>query len=390
MTTSSPPSRYFLQQMAPASLVVAFLLCAAGRAEITRILAFGDSFTDTGNLFIASGGLVNAPPYWEGRASNGPVWIEYLADLLEVPRPVASRLGGTNWAVGGAPTGQGSFIETRNPPFGDLPSDIEIRIPRLGMQIDEMLASHTLSEDDLVVVWAFNDFDPNLPGGARSPEQIVANLSDHVARLQQAGATNFLLPNVHNGTPAHAAFNSLWQAQVRELRETLPASFYFLNFGGVVSDVVSRRAEFGFNNDTSPIINRPVANPDEYTNWDGVHITTAFHRIVADGALDALRQVDGDLNDNGVVEQGDLDLVLLNWGEVGRPAPRGWINNLPNRLIDQEELDRVLTNWGRESLVPPAQLSHAAVPEPSSSLLLIAALACSALSKSAGTGKWKR
>ena len=55
----------------------------------------------------------------------------------------------------------------------------------------------------------------------------------------------------------------------------------------------------------------------------------------------------GDYNGNGVVEQGDLDLVLLNWGySISNPPAIGWANDLPTGAIDQGELDRVLLNWG--------------------------------------------
>ncbi|KAJ2667887.1 hypothetical protein GGH99_006550, partial [Coemansia sp. RSA 1285] len=42
---------------------------------------FGDSLSDTGRLHTMTFGLVPPEPYWEGRFSNGPLWIEYLALL---------------------------------------------------------------------------------------------------------------------------------------------------------------------------------------------------------------------------------------------------------------------------------------------------------------------
>jgi hypothetical protein len=76
--------------------------------------------------------------------------------------------------------------------------------------------------------------------------------------------------------------------------------------------------------------------------------------------------IPGDYNDNGQVEQGDLDLVLLNWGQPG--VPNGWTNDLPMGNIDQAELDGVLLNWGN---MAAAGLGGAAgVPEPASWLLV--------------------
>ncbi len=57
----------------------------------------------------------------------------------------------------------------------------------------------------------------------------------------------------------------------------------------------------------------------------------------------------GDFNGSGQVEQGDLDLVLQNWGEDtdATGIPSGWTHdNDQLGQIEQTELDRVLQNWG--------------------------------------------
>ncbi len=65
----------------------------------------------------------------------------------------------------------------------------------------------------------------------------------------------------------------------------------------------------------------------------------------------------GDFNHSGQVEQGDLDLVLQNWGTDTEAAgiPVGWINDLAVGQIEQSELDKVLQNWG--STNTPAALT---------------------------------
>jgi hypothetical protein len=75
----------------------------------------------------------------------------------------------------------------------------------------------------------------------------------------------------------------------------------------------------------------------------------------------------GDYNDNGQVEQGDLDLVLLNWGRYGELAAVPWIGAPPTGSVDQDELDGILLNWGDVSLAPSA------VPEPGAAGCMIAA-----------------
>ncbi len=75
----------------------------------------------------------------------------------------------------------------------------------------------------------------------------------------------------------------------------------------------------------------------------------------------------GDYNDSGSVEQGDLDLVLNNWGG---PRTAGFVANadgFATANVDQEELDRVLNNWGSSSA---PSFNGFAVPEPTAALAL--------------------
>ncbi|MEM1445889.1 MAG: hypothetical protein AAGF84_07535 [Planctomycetota bacterium] len=67
----------------------------------------------------------------------------------------------------------------------------------------------------------------------------------------------------------------------------------------------------------------------------------------------------GDYDDSGAVEQGDLNLVLNNWG-----LTRGdWANadGFSTTSVDQEELNLVLNNWGASSA---PSLAGSAIPEP--------------------------
>ena len=83
-------------------------LASAQASAYSQLYVFGDSLSDTGNLFAATGGTNPIPPYFNGRFSNGPVWVETLAASLGLPvNP--SLLGGTNYAFAGAVTGP-SFV----------------------------------------------------------------------------------------------------------------------------------------------------------------------------------------------------------------------------------------------------------------------------------------
>ncbi len=78
--------------------------------------------------------------------------------------------------------------------------------------------------------------------------------------------------------------------------------------------------------------------------------------------LEVVAGIVGDYNGSGQVEQGDLDLVLQNWGDPTPPIPAGWVNDLPSGIIDQGELDGVLLNWG--DTAAPDFGAATTVPEP--------------------------
>jgi len=62
----------------------------------------------------------------------------------------------------------------------------------------------------------------------------------------------------------------------------------------------------------------------------------------------------GDFNADGIVSQGDLDLVLLNWGGsiADQAVQDNWHSQLPVGVIAQARLDDVLLNWGNLLFAP--------------------------------------
>ena len=93
--------------------------------------------------------------------------------------------------------------------------------------------------------------------------------------------------------------------------------------------------------------------------------------LLVDGTLAVMLDsvLEGDYNGDMVVSQGDLDIVLLNWGTANFPGDE---NAIPgggpfDGAVSQNELDGVLLNWGNTSLAAAA----AAVPEPATGLMLV-------------------
>jgi len=171
-------------------LVLALPAQAPAATAYSTMYIFGDSLSETGNYAaVGAGELAYPAPYAPGRFSNGPVWVDYLAGALGLPAPTAAAAGGTNYAWGGAMTaGQVGPL----PPFD------------LGMQTLGFLAANNSIADPaaLYVVWA---------GGndalAGDVTHTAGNLGAVIAALANAGARNFLVPNLPPMGEAFATVN---------------------------------------------------------------------------------------------------------------------------------------------------------------------------------------
>ncbi len=77
-------------------------VAAAVALTPSRVVVFGDSLSDIGNIDDATLGVVPGRTYYNGRFSNGPAWVERLASDLGAPPLGPSTAGGDNFAYGGA------------------------------------------------------------------------------------------------------------------------------------------------------------------------------------------------------------------------------------------------------------------------------------------------
>ena len=92
---------------------------------------FGDSLSDTGNIFALTGGTVPSTvpltglPYYNGRASNGPIWIDQLGGANNV-RENTTLTGRDNFATFGAYSGTYSVnvSNTVDPSLPGLPQQV--------------------------------------------------------------------------------------------------------------------------------------------------------------------------------------------------------------------------------------------------------------------------
>lgn len=295
-----------LQGAAFAALTVAAALAAAGSASAqsyNRLVVFGDSLSDNGNLYAATGGAQPpAPFYWQGRFSNGPVFTELLgfnAGRLAAGAPVT---GNINLAFGGAVTGTAAL------PLG-LRSQLATYQGMGGL----------FGPNDLVtVLGGANNIFQGLPAagasvnpaGAIAPVSLAAaaDINFIVDAVAGAGAGTVLVVNLpklsltpqFGGTAAApladyavTTFNGALSTQLIATAAARPgANIILMDIYKIGDTIAANPGQFGVSNVTAPCFNQTLlsvcSNPDDYFYFDGVHPTAAGHRVLAALADDYL------------------------------------------------------------------------------------------------------
>ena len=254
------------------------------RPEFSELYVFGDSLSDTGRFFAATG--YPPAPYYQGRFSNGPVWVEYLAPQLGMKYNPA-----TNFAWAGSTTG----LTNNNGPFPGLLAQFNAYVATLGHR--PRVDPHAL----YVVFGGGNDFFTLSDGvdPAAMIDQATRNIVTIVSRLQQLGAKNILVidlpdigltpygaPNAGVATYLSAQFNDLLDARLEAAgcRDLIRVSLFDL-----LNALVADPAAYGFTNVTIPGILNP-ATASSYLFWDDVHPTTLTHSILADVIAAAIEE----------------------------------------------------------------------------------------------------
>ncbi len=290
-----------------ATLLVGTAVSASARA-IDRVVAFGDSLTDDGNLSDDAalfGFNYPAAPYDPNSLSNGDVWVEGFA----------SSLGATldNRAYAGA------YTDNRNTVDPFLTANF---LPPFGQGIQEQVAGYlgapgVVNPDNLYVLWGgandlFNDAALLFvnPVAAAQPAQ---NIAGYVNALIGIGGTQFLVPNLPNlgDTPGGVAsgFGAELNALTAFHNATLSGllanislanptvSIKILDVNSLFVAAIANPGAFGFTNVVDPYVINPngqagtfpvpvgVGDPAGYLFWDEIHPTASTHSLIAQQAL---------------------------------------------------------------------------------------------------------
>ena len=271
------------------ALIVLGQFTAAHAGSITSIVSFGDSLNDTGNLSLATSGAYPAsPPNFNGRYSNGPIWLDQFAAGRGLAAPTPSLVGGSNFAFGGSSSGTGTTSD----------------LPNLLLQIgifETTLGTTPADPNALYVIWTGgNDY---VFGGQSDPSVVPNNISAAVQSLASVGATQFMVMNLpplgdtpnaitNLTTGQRIAFNGLIDANNQLLKQDLNAlasslglTIYQPDIHGLFLKIQANPSSYGFTNITTGAVIDENPDPTGYLFWDSVHPTSAAGTLIAGVAL---------------------------------------------------------------------------------------------------------
>ena len=156
---------------------------AIAQSSFDRLVIFGDSLSDTGNLASVT---TDFPfPFYQNRISDGPVLVDYLAAELGLDARASEDNDGDNFAVSG-----GNILGNDRE---DLRSQIDSFLTRSPMASESSLYFVMMGGNDLRDIRSLNSVAADL-----RISQVLDALDQQLDRLYESGARTFLIANVAN------------------------------------------------------------------------------------------------------------------------------------------------------------------------------------------------
>ena len=263
--------------------------------QVDRIIAFGDSYADEGNVFQLIG-IPYPSAYSTGRFSGGTNYIDTLADILDVPVD--------NFAIGGALTGNTNTFGAGVPGFATewmsfLAGGGPAAFPRVEGTFDETdLVTVSIGGNDARI---YQQNGGLLAGAAAAGTVSAAQATAGLNALVAAGAPtiSFLAGDTSQlaeiaGDPAaqgvRAAFSGAFNTAIQGSLAGYAADgviVHYLDGNEVLNRIRSDPAAYGFTSTgpcpaaqaTQCVTNRAFS--DQYLFYvDGIHLSSAGFTIL--------------------------------------------------------------------------------------------------------------
>ena len=281
-----------------AALVITVSSVPAGATAIDNIIFFGDSLSDTGNIWYATNGFP-PPPYYQGSSGGppdftggqwsgpgGPSWPTLFAAKFALTATPSLIPGGNNYAWGGARTG------LNTDPGGAPWLDQQVLLYQLS-------GSQPTAGTLVSIMIGGNDVANNL-GDPEALQSGITSIITQIANLYGLGVRQFMVASVPDigvtprfqeidaGQPGVAAFATFWTMQWNAALEAalnqlaLPgAEISFFDFFSFSKDP-ALLALFANTTDACLTSSSICSDPASYFYWDSFHPSSTSHSLLAD------------------------------------------------------------------------------------------------------------
>lgn len=250
------------------------------------VVAFSDAHTDTGNVYdLTNHQWPLVPPYYQGRFTNGPVWIEQL-NILNI----------INMAYGDATIDNDNLITGFTGPN-------DILVPGIRQQIVCYLGTHDIGAIDLsetlYIIWASgSEYRTN---SSLSADIVVQSLLTTVYDLLVIGIEHLIIMNL---LPLHLfpgndqderlstliiEHNNYLLSNITKIQNKYSKiSIEIFDLYSLITNILTNNSMYTFNKTdkcwdiSNNIIYSQCINPNEYVFIDNYHFTSSIHQIIAD------------------------------------------------------------------------------------------------------------
>jgi phospholipase/lecithinase/hemolysin len=264
-----------------------FLLCFScslvtwAQSPYSDLVVFGDSLSDTGNLFNATRAVTGrgfpAEPNYQGRFANGEIWVDFLKSQLGLSQV-------NNLAWGGASTGGAGALP--------IPKNLQQQLQDFGQQVQEKADPNALyifwiGANDLLDIKTQSDISVIVP-------KAVSQLLTAVRTLNEWGARHVLILTLPDLGETPRAIARQLTAELSQATAEFNQQLWEnrQQFQGQLFDVTPLMQQLqhaadstGIQITTEPCLEEKTAQvcekPDHYLFWDDQHPTSTVHRQLA-------------------------------------------------------------------------------------------------------------
>ncbi|HYF98225.1 MAG TPA: SGNH/GDSL hydrolase family protein, partial [Coxiellaceae bacterium] len=201
------------------------------------IIIFGDSLSDNGNKYQLYS-IPISPPYWHGRYSNGPVWVENLAFQFNlIPNPLIEpdyprHLGLQDYAMGDS-----TVLEKNQNP--------NVKTHSLLQQLKNYQSeTHPDPSNTLAIIWdGANDFKSSTCQASpfSCTKEIIHTQVKVINTLYELGIRHFLIPSLPSLSIAPIAHEHYDVEQREVLRGMI--RYYNNNLALAISQIQASQAD---------------------------------------------------------------------------------------------------------------------------------------------------